>query len=55
LTNLFADPQYAGLKYPLSAELERWRASHRDPGAAVDTYQPLQAARHGNCHFSPPE
>ncbi len=55
MSNLIADPQSAGIKDRLRSELERWLASQGDPGAAIDTYPALEAARQGHHNFSPPQ
>ena len=47
LTNLASDAGHAKTKHRLSAELDRWLAAQRDPGAAVDTNAAIDAARQG--------
>ncbi len=47
LTNLADDPRYADIKKQLSAELDRWMAQQKDPGAAMDTPEVHQAAKQG--------
>jgi uncharacterized sulfatase len=37
LTNLAGDPKYAAGKKRLRAELAKWMAEQKDPGAAIDT------------------
>ena len=55
LTNLVEVSSNASIKNRLSTELGGWLTSQGDPGAAIDTYQALQAAQHGQFDFSPPE
>lgn len=55
MDNLAADPKFSEIKQRLSAELDRWLKTQGDPGAAVDTQEALQAARHGNHLYFPPE
>lgn len=45
LKNLADDPKYAKVKARLRAELDRWMQAQRDPGAAMDTPEALQANR----------
>ena len=54
MKNLANDPEYAGVKAKLSAELDRWLKSQGDPGAAQDTNEAIQAARQGNHLYFPP-
>ena len=48
LHNLADDKDHAGDKERLSAALEAWLESQRDPGAPVDTPRALRAARQGS-------
>lgn len=45
--NLAQDSGYAEIKSKLSAALEEWLKSEKDPGAPVDTIDALQASRKG--------
>ncbi len=55
LTNIAGDPQHAGLKSRLRAELDRWMKSQGDPGVPEDTQEAIQAARRGKHLYFPPE
>jgi N-sulfoglucosamine sulfohydrolase len=54
LTNVADDPQHAGLKTRLRAELDRWMKTQGDPGAVQDTHRAIQAARQGKHLYYPP-
>lgn len=45
MMNLADDPLFADVKSRLSAELDRWMQSQKDPGIALDTKESLQAVR----------
>jgi uncharacterized sulfatase len=45
LENLAGDPQYAGVKARLAAELDRWMKEQNDPGVALDTTEAWSARR----------
>jgi uncharacterized sulfatase len=47
MTNLAGEADHSEARARLSAELDRWMAEQKDPGAAVDTAEALQAARKG--------
>lgn len=55
MNNLIADSQHADIKGRLSAELDRWLTAQGDPGASIDTYPVLRAARDGIHKFGPKE
>ena len=48
MTNLAGDPAHAEAKRRLSAELDRWLAEQKDPGAALDTAEAFEAAKRGS-------
>jgi len=52
MKNLADNPRHAETKARLSAELDRWRKSQSDPGAAQDTLEAFEAARRGR-HVDP--
>jgi len=45
LKNLAGDPAYSAVKARLSAELDRWLAEQKDPGAELDTWQAFKACK----------
>ena len=47
MTNLINHPRHKEAKERLSAELDRWMQSQKDPGAKQDTPEALEAARKG--------
>ena len=53
LNNLAGDPDHAAIQARLAAELDRWMAEQRDPGAAMDSPKVLQAARRGEHLYGP--
>jgi len=48
LTNVANDPKFSDAKSRLSRILDKWMAEQGDPGAAVDTFEALEAARQGS-------
>ena len=53
MNNVAADPNLAGVKARLSAELDRWLSAQGDPGIPLDTPAALQAARRGEHQYFP--
>jgi len=53
MQNLASNPQYAGIKAKLGAELDRWQAGQGDPGAVMDTEEAFQAAKDGAHKYFP--
>ena len=53
LKNLADDPAFSDIKNRLSTELDHWMKEQGDPGAAQDTHEAIQAARHGKHMYGP--
>lgn len=47
LTNLAGDPKFEKIQTELRQELDRWMKTQGDPGAVMDTYESLEAAKRG--------